>query len=145
MEQISFNYLKTSLFGSFGAFGAFIINLLGGWDGAMAMLALFMTIDYISGFLVAALFKKSNKTENGALESKAGFKGLCRKGMVLFYILIAKKLDLFLGLDYIRYIVILGFALNELVSITENSGLMGVPVPKKIVEAIEVLKDKAGK
>ena len=89
------------------------------------------------------IFHNSRKTENGALESRAGWKGLCRKGVTLLFVLIAYRLDLALGVNYIRNAVIIGFMANELISITENAGLMGIPLPTVIQNAIEVLTRKA--
>lgn len=92
---------------------------------------------------MAGVFKKSTKTANGKLESKAGWKGLCRKVMTLLFVLIAYRLDLIIGANYIRDVVIIGFVANELISIVEKAGLMGLPLPKVITEAIEVLTKKA--
>ena len=77
-----------------GIVGSFIASLFGGWDAGLATLLIFMGIDYVSGLVVAGVFHKSNKTESGALESKAGWKGLCRKCMTLLFVLIAYRLDL---------------------------------------------------
>lgn len=86
-----------------GTVGSFVISLFGGWDSTLQTLLLFMFMDWFTGgIILPAVFKKSPKSENGALESRAGFKGLCRKGMILFYILIAARLDLLLGTSYIR-------------------------------------------
>lgn len=106
-------------------------------------LIIFMVIDYISGLVVAGIFHKSNKSENGALESRAGWKGLCRKCVTLLFVLIAYRLDLAIGVDYIRNAVIIGFMANELISIVENAGLMGIPLPGVIQNAIEILTQKA--
>ena len=76
------------------------------------------------------------------MESRAGFKGLCRKGMVLLFVLIAYRLDLTFGTEYIRDAVVIGFISNELISVVENAGIMGVPVPKRLRQAIDMLKDK---
>lgn len=127
-----------------GMLGSFLAYLLGGWDEALITLIIFMTIDYITGLMVAGVFKKSRKTETGGLESNAGFKGLCRKCMILLFVLIGVKLDLILGIDYIRNTVIIAFMTNELISIVENAGLMGLPIPKVIIDAIDVLKKKEG-
>ena len=62
-----------------GVIGSAIAALFGGWDSALITLIIFMAVDYISGLIVAGVFKASPKSESGALESKAGFKGLCRK------------------------------------------------------------------
>lgn len=126
-----------------GIIGSFIASLLGGWDAGLKTLILFMAIDYTSGLLVAGIFHNSNKTNTGTLESIAGWKGLCRKGMTLLFVLIAYRLDLALGVEYIRDAVIIGFMANELISIVENAGLMGLPLPAVITKAIDVLTKKA--
>jgi toxin secretion/phage lysis holin len=126
-----------------GAAGSFIASLFGGWDTGIGTLVLFMVIDFFSGLAVAGVFKRSTKTETGALESKAGFKGLCRKCMTLLFVLVAHRLDLAIGTTYIRDAVIIGFMANELISIVENAGLMGLPLPAILVKAIDVLKKKS--
>lgn len=125
-----------------GAVGSVVAAQLGGWDSAVATLILFMAIDYVSGLVVAGVFKNSQKTENGALESRAGWKGLCKKGMMLLFVLVAYRLDIVMSTDYIRNAVIIGFIANELISIVENAGLMGVPLPAAITSAIELLTQK---
>ena len=126
-----------------GVVGSGIAAAFGGWDEALVTLIIFMAIDYLSGLAVAGIFHKSNKSENGALESRAGWKGLCRKCVTLLFVLIAYRLDLAIGVDYIRNAVIIGFMANELISIVENAGLMGIPLPGAIQNAIEVLTNKA--
>ena len=125
-----------------GILGASIASLFGGWDTAMVTLLIFMAIDYISGLIVAAVFKKSPKTETGALESRAGCKGLFRKGMTLLIVLIACRLDLVMHTNFIRDAVVIAYIVNESISIIENAGLMGIPVPKAIIKAIDILKRK---
>lgn len=126
-----------------GVFGGLIAQLLGGWTSDMVTLLIFMAIDFITGLLVAGVFQKSNKSDTGALNSKAGWKGLCKKCVTMFFVIIAHRLDIELGIDYIRTAAIIGFIFNEAMSIVENAGLMGVPLPKIITRAIEVLKEKA--
>lgn len=125
-----------------GAAGSFIASIFGGWDTALATLLIFMAVDYITGLLVAGVFHASPKSENGALESKAGFKGLIRKGLVLVVILVACRMDMLLGVNYIRDAACIAFIVNELISMVENFGLMGVPFPEPIKEAIELLQKK---
>lgn len=134
---------KTYLSIFIGAVGGTLTTILGGWTAGMSTLVMFMIIDYLSGFMVAAVFKKSKKSKSGALESRAGFKGLCRKGMMLFVVAVAYRLDLLVGTEYIRDAVIIGFCVNELVSITENAGLMGIPLPSIIKKTIDVLVEKS--
>lgn len=85
-----------------GLVGSAVASFFGGWTSGMTTLLIFMTVDYISGLLVAGVFKQSNKTQTGALESRAGWKGLCRKGMSLVFVLVAYRVDLAIGTDYIR-------------------------------------------
>lgn len=135
--------MKNTLCTAAGVAGSFIASLFGGWDTGIGTLVLFMAIDFFSGLAVAGIFKNSTKTETGALESKAGFKGLCRKGMTLLFVLIAYRLDLAIGTNYIRDMVVIGFIANELISLVENAGLMGLPLPAVLAKAIDVLKKKA--
>ncbi len=134
--------MKTTILTAIGIVGSFIASLFGGWDAALITLIIFMAVDYITGLIVAGVFHKSQKTESGALESRAGWKGLCRKGTTLMVVLIAHRLDLIVGTDFVRNAVIIGYIANELISIVENVGLMGLPIPEVIKKAIEMLKKK---
>lgn len=118
-------------------------SLFGGWDAALVTLVIFMAIDYVTGLLVAGVFHNSGKTENGALESRAGWKGLCRKCITLLMVLVATRLDLVTGTNFIRDAVVIAFIANETISIVENAGLMGINIPPAITSAIEVLKKKS--
>lgn len=135
--------MKTEICTFIGIIGGFIASLFGGWTEALITLLILMSIDYVSGLIVAGVFHTSKKTQTGTLESIAGWKGLCRKGMTLLIVLIGYRLDLALGVCYIRDAVIIGFIANETISIVENAGLMGVPMPEVIVKAIDVLTKKA--
>lgn len=126
-----------------GIVGSTIAAMFGGWDNGLVTLLIFMVIDYVSGLIVAGVFKNSPKTDTGALESKAGWKGICRKGMTLLFVLIAYRLDLTIGTNYIRNAVIIAFIANETISLVENAGLMGVPLPAVITKAIDVLQKRA--
>lgn len=134
--------MKNAICTAVGLVGGFIASVFGGWDAALTTLILFMVIDYLSGLIVAGVFHNSGKSETGALESLAGWKGLCRKCMTLLFVLIAYRLDLAIGVNYIRDTVIIGFVANELLSIIENAGLMGLPLPEAITQAIDILKKK---
>lgn len=134
--------MKETLCAAFGAVGAGIAWLFGGWDASIITLIVFMAIDYITGLIVAGVFKKSEKSDNGGLESRAGWKGLCRKGVTLLIVFVAVRLDLLIGTNYLRDGVCIAFIVNEVISITENAGLMGVPIPAVITNAISVLKKK---
>lgn len=125
-----------------GIVGSGVASLFGGWGAALSGLVLFMAIDFAMGLTVAGVFKRSKKTDGGALESRAGWKGLCRKVYTLALVLVAHWLDIITGTSYIRDAVCIGFIANEAISILENAGLMGIPIPSVMSKAIEVLRYK---
>lgn len=133
---------EIAIFTVIGTFGATVANLFGGWDSALTTLCLFMCIDYVMGLTVAAFFKKSKKSKGGGLDSKAGWKGLLKKGVTLLVVLVACRLEIVTGIDFIRDAVVIAYIANETISITENAGLMGVAIPKPILRAIDLLKQK---
>ena len=126
-----------------GIIGSGIASAFGGFDAGLVTLVIFMCIDYASGLVVAGVFKKSTKSETGALESKAGFKGLCKKCMTLIFVLVTYRIDIVLGTSHIRNAVIIAFIANELISLVENAGLMGIPMPDIITKSIDILQKKA--
>lgn len=134
--------MKNTICTTIGAIGAAVAGYFGGWDNSLRALVIFMVADYITGLVVAGVFKKSTKTKTGRLSSKIGYKGLCKKCMILLFVLIGNQLDMVVGSNYIRDAVCIGFMANELLSIAENAKLMGVPLPKIIDNAIELLKNK---
>ena len=134
--------MKTAICTSIGVAGSFIASLFGGWTASLTTLLIFMGIDYISGLIVAGVFHNSPKTETGALESRAGFKGLIRKFMILLFVLIGYRLDVAVGTSYIKDAVCIAFVANELISIVENAGLMGLPIPEVITNGIDILNKK---
>ena len=133
------------LYSLVGAIGGFVAMAFGGWSDALITLIVFMALDYVTGLIVAGIFKKSKKSENGALESRAGFKGLCRKGVALMIVLVAVRLDIVMHTTYIKDAVIIALVANESISIIENAGLMGIPVPGIIARAIDVLRNESEK
>lgn len=135
--------MKEGFCAGIGVVGGFIASLFDGWDAALITLVIFMGIDYFTGLIVAGVFHNSNKTENGSFESLAEWKGLCRKGVTLLIVLVGCRLDLVMGSNFIRDAVVIAFIANETISIIENAGLMGAPIPSVIVKAVEVLKKKA--
>lgn len=124
-----------------GIVGSFIAGLFGGWDTALATLMIFMGIDYITGLAVAAC-GKSPKSDTGRLSSKIGWRGIAKKCVSLLLVLVAVRLDITLGTSYIRDAVCIAFTVNELISITENAGLLGVPLPEILTKAIDLLQSK---
>lgn len=134
--------MKEWIVAALGIAGAFICEALGGWDYSIITLLIFLAIDFLIGTLTSLVFKASTKTSTGGYSSSAGFKGLVKKGCILLVVVVANRLDGQLGTTFIRDSVCIAFITNELVSIVENLGLMGIPLPKIIVEALEVLKAK---
>lgn len=128
-----------------GLIGGAIAALFGGWDTALQTLVLFMAIDYITGLIVAGVFHTSPKTKTDTLESRAGWKGLIRKGETLLIVLVACRLDTAIGSNFVRDATVIAFSCNEVISIVENAGLMGVPIPEAVTKAIDVLKQRAEK
>ena len=136
-------FYKDTICTVIGLIGGAIAALFGGWDTALQTLVIFIAIDYITGLVVAGVFHASPKTKTGALESKAGWKGLIRKGETLLIVLVACQLDAVIGGSFVRDAAIIGFSSNEAISIVENAGLMGLPIPAAITKAIDILKQRA--
>ena len=120
-------------------------KLFGGWTPTLSIVIIMMGIDLFAGFMVAAVFNNSPKSETGAADSKAMFKGLCKKIMMICLLAVAHQIDKALGVDYIMLATTYGFIANEALSIVENAGLMGIVKSDVLTNAIEVLKGKADK
>lgn len=137
------NTIKIGILSAFALAGTFVTQALGGWTTGMVALCVFMGIDYLTGLLIALVWQRSNKSETGAADSRAGFKGIIRKMTILLAVLIGAQLDIVLSLDGVaRTAVILFFIGNEGLSIVENFGTMGVPLPAMVVKAFEQLKNE---
>lgn len=133
--------MKDTICAWFGILGGALAALFGGWDAAFAALLSCMAIDYLSGSVVALVFHQSKKSPSGSYTSAYGFKGLCKKGLMLLLVLVGVQIDTLLGIDYGRNAVCLGLCSNEILSIVENLGLAGIPMPKFITEALEQLRE----
>ena len=125
-----------------GLLGSALAAAFGGWDAALTALVVCICVDYVSGSLVALVFHKSSKSESGSYNSIYGIKGLFKKGLMLLFVLVAVQIDRLLGVAYVRDAVCLGFCCNEILSITENLGLAGIPLPQVVVKALEQLQKK---
>ena len=134
--------MKSSVCTALGFLGGLISWAFGGWDTAMAALLVCMGVDYLSGSIVALVFHKSSKSESGSYNSIYGIKGLFKKGLMLLFVLVAVQIDTLLGVAYVRDAVCVGFCCNEILSITENLGLAGIPLPQIVVKALEQLQKK---
>ena len=101
--------MKESFCTALGVIGAALAAAFGGWDAAMTALMVCISVDYISGSMVALVFHNSQKSETGAYNSAYGLKGLCKKGLMLLFVLVAVRLDALMGADYVRDAVCIGF------------------------------------
>lgn len=142
---MDYNAVKNGVLAALAAVGSWIANALGGWDASMQVLVALMVADYLTGVLVAAVWQRSSKSETGALDSKAGFRGILKKCAILLLVWIGVLLDNATGVNYIRMAVVLFFVGNEGISLLENLGLMGVPFPAFLKRALEALRDQGDK
>ena len=134
--------MKQTICTVLGLAGSALAAAFGGWDTALIALVICMGVDYASGSIVALVFHNSRKSETGAYNSTYGLKGLCKKGLMLLFIIVAVQVDRLMGSEYVRDAVCIGFCTNELLSIVENLGLAGVPMPQAVVKALEQLQSK---
>ena len=133
---------KNGILAILAAAGAFLAGGLGGWDSPLALLVALMAADYLTGVLVAAVWQRSDKSASGALDSRAGFQGLVKKGMILLLVWLGVLLDRAAGAGYVRTAVVLFFVGNEGLSLLENLGLMGVPFPAFLRRALQALQEQ---
>lgn len=126
------------------AIGGAIAGLFGQWPEMLTILVVAMTLDYISGIIVAAS-GHSLKTENGGLDSKVGFVGIAKKGFVMLIVLLATLLDHAIGDEAMLFqsAAACYYIANEGLSILENAVLMNLPVPGVVKKALEEMKAKA--
>jgi len=124
--------------------GGVLSYYVGGFDKMLKALLLFIVADYITGLIVAVVFKNSTKTETGSASSKASFKGLVKKAVMILLIAVMVQADLVLGTNnFFREATIWGFLANELMSLIENVGLMGfTKLPVSLTNALDVLNKK---
>ena len=116
--------------------GGWLGYFLGGLDGLMIALIIFMVLDYITGLMCAVIDKK--------LSSAVGFKGICRKVLIFVLVGIGNLVDVYvLGQEgVIRTAVIFFYLSNEGISFLENAGRLGLPIPQKLKDVLEQLHDK---
>ena len=136
MEYKSISSTISSLAAALGAVASY---LFGGWDSAIQTLFVFVVIDYLTGVLASG--------KQGELSSKAGLKGIGRKCMIFMFVAMGHMADLHLSDGHAHLFrdgVITFFIANEALSITENAGKMGVPIPEPIRRAVEIFKEKGG-
>ncbi|MBU5353615.1 phage holin family protein [Paenibacillus barcinonensis] len=109
----------------------------GGWSGVLGVLLVFVILDYLTGIAAAGM--------TGKLESNVGMFGIARKVFIFAMVSVAHLVDGVLGDGHLfRDAVAFFYIANELLSIIENGGKLGAPIPPAIRQAIEVLKGKGG-
>lgn len=133
---------RATFCGTAGAVGSLLTSLFGGWSSDLSTLVICMAVDFLTGLIAAALCK-SGKTDSGGLSSAVGFRGIAKKVGVMLLVLIAHRIDLVLGTNYIKTAAVIAFIVNEVISIIENAGLIGVPMPAIFKKAVDLLKGKA--
>lgn len=130
--------MRYELSATVGLIGGFFVSLFGGWTESLTTLVVVMVIDYVTGLIVAGVFNNSPKVPGGKIESRAGVKGLFKKGAMLLFVLLAARLDIESHSNYIKDTVTIAFIVNEVISIIENAGRMGIPMPSVIKNAINI-------
>ena len=123
----------------FTAIGGWLGCFLGGCDGLLIALVVFVVVDYLTGVMCAIADHK--------LSSAVGFKGICRKVLIFLLVGIANILDVqVIGTgSVLRTAVIFFYISNEGVSLVENAAHLGLPVPDKLKDVLEQLHDRDGK
>ena len=133
---------RIAMFSAFSGVAAGIISaLIGGWDLALETLAIIMLLDYLTGLIVAGVFHKSPKSEGGALDSKAAFKGLVKKALIIIIVVAFHQADKLTGKSFFRDGACWAFFIAELMSVVENVGLV-YPLPTFIMKALDWFRDK---
>lgn len=132
------NKVWNVLSGIFAAIGLWLGLFIGPVNGLLIALIVFVITDYVTGFASAIVRKE--------LSSSVGFKGLARKILIFLIVGIANVLDVYvLGANAVlRTAVILFYMANEGLSIIENAGEIGLPIPKKLKEVLAQLRKKSG-
>ena len=138
MRNFSIDIVWAKIQMAVAAIGGWLGYFLGGMDGLMIALIIFMVLDYITGLMCAVIDKK--------LSSAVGFKGICRKMLIFVLVGIGNLVDVYvLGqAGVLRTAVIFFYLSNEGISFLENAGHLGLPIPEKLKDVLEQLHDKGG-
>lgn len=119
----------------FALFGGLLVGFLGGWDVALQVLIYFVVLDYLTG-VTAAFYEKN-------LNSEVGMWGIFRKIMLFIPIVVGYWLDTVAGVQVFRSLAIFFYMANEGLSLLENLGRVGIPIPEPLRAALEQMKQKA--
>lgn len=127
--------MKENMQLAFAALGGALGTVLGGWDGFLYALVVFVVVDYLTGLMAAAIKKK--------LSSETGFRGICKKVFIFLLVMVAHIIDAQVIRDgsVVRTAVIFFYLSNEGISILENAAVVGLPVPGKLREVLGQLQD----
>ncbi len=130
------NFSSGSIFKTTVALGGGAASyLFGGWSSLLGILLFFVVADYVSGFVAAGI--------EGRLASSVGLKGIAKKVFIFVIVAVAHLADQAAGIAIIRDTAIFFYLANELLSIVENSGRIGLPIPPMISQAVEILRGKS--
>jgi toxin secretion/phage lysis holin len=116
--------------------GGVITFSFGIWPESLTLLVFLMGADYISGVLAAV------KSGEG-LNSNIGFWGLAKKGLTLLVIILSHRIDVLLGTNLVMGGAISFYIVNELLSVIENCGQLGIPLPESLRRMVKILRDKS--
>ena len=133
MRNFSIDIVWAKIQMAVAAIGGWLGYFLGGMDGLMIALIIFMVLDYITGLMCAVIDKK--------LSSAVGFKGICKKVLILMLVGVAHIVDLHVvgtG-DALRSAVVCFYLSNESVSMLENAAHLGLPIPEKLKSVLAQL------
>lgn len=125
----------SSILGILRNLGQSALRLLGGWDNTLRLLVAMMAMDYVSGLIVAAM-GRSPKTAAGFVDSRAGMRGLLRKGLILMVLAVAAQIDATVDSAFVRAATAWFYIVNEAISIVENAALAGLPLPEKLLSVL---------
>ncbi|NTV91011.1 MAG: phage holin family protein, partial [Clostridiales bacterium] len=118
------------------AIGAFLAWLIGGFDSLVQILVIFIIIDYLTGLAKAWILKE--------LSSQKGLRGIVKKLALLSLVVVAAKVDFLIGGNgFVRNTIIYSLVTNEIISILENAGHIGIPIPKQFFQVLDKLKSRA--
>ena len=123
--------MKATFYTLVGVTGAYLTHFFGGIDTLLKVTCFMMVSDYVTGLIVALVFRNSPKSATGGVNSMVGFRGICKKFVMAGMIGVA-----------IRAGVMYTFIANETISIIENAGCMGIPIPSILRKAIDILAEK---
>lgn len=126
------------VWGGITAVGGTILSNFLGWDQSLEVLLVAMVIDYVTGVLAAYI------NPHMALNSQKGFKGICKKIIIILLVALAHELDKMTGQPLVQTMVVWFFIGNEGLSIIENAAKAGLPIPKKLRETLEQLASEKG-